>query len=400
VGHHHSVDGTDGQKKLREKMIIKANSQVAPFNDKAEDFITWRDDAIMSFKQAGRMEVLLPDFHEWAKAEGWTKVEILDADEWAYVILKDALAGCDDALDVFEMAPQGEGAKGFAHLRRHYELLSSNVKENLRLQLTNFKLKSGENPLKMFARLNKLYVRYGKTINPEPQTTESKIRKVLKLCSKFQSLDVKIKIIRSALTSGEKATKRGTCQWVCEQITAEWMSFGEDRDVQIHRMGAKDEGSNHDDKGNDQVEGGAVDMESFTAKDLQDMRKEMAELKVKVAHGAATKDLGQGKWSDSTPQGDGSGNFGLCLVPGCKNDIESPRKVIKRPTTCRTCWTDFHEGEKETMTLKDKRVVTKTRNPQWPKSVKIKSCSRLLFLGDASSPANIFRITAVISCRQ
>ena len=141
---------------------------------------------------------------------GWTKVEILDADEWAYVILKDALAGCDDALDVFEMAPQGEGAKGFAHLRRHYELLSSNVKENLRLQLTNFKLKSGENPLKMFARLNKLYVRHGKTINPEPQTTESKIRKALKLCSKFQSLDVKIKIIRSALTSGEKATKRST----------------------------------------------------------------------------------------------------------------------------------------------------------------------------------------------
>jgi hypothetical protein len=89
------------------------------------------------------MEVLLPDFHERAKAEGWTKVEILDADEWACVILKDALAGCDGALDVFEMTPQGEGAKGFAHLRRHYELLSSNVKEKLRLQITNFKLKSG-----------------------------------------------------------------------------------------------------------------------------------------------------------------------------------------------------------------------------------------------------------------
>jgi hypothetical protein len=184
VGHHHSVDGADGQKKLREKMIIKANSQVAPFNDKAEDFITWRDDAIMSFKQAGRMEVLLPDFHEWAKAEGWTKVEILDADEWAHVILKDALVGCDDALDEFEMAPQWEVAKGFAHLLRHYELLSSNVKENLRLQITNFKLKSGENPLKMFARLNKLYVRYGKTINPEPQTTESKTLNLKRLSLK------------------------------------------------------------------------------------------------------------------------------------------------------------------------------------------------------------------------
>jgi hypothetical protein len=54
VGHHHSVDGTDCQKKLREKMIIQANSQVALFNDKAEDFIAWRDDAIMPFKQAGR----------------------------------------------------------------------------------------------------------------------------------------------------------------------------------------------------------------------------------------------------------------------------------------------------------------------------------------------------------
>jgi hypothetical protein len=171
-----SAEGAARQKTLREKMIIKAVSELSPFNDVAEDFLVWRDSAVVAFRQAGRGPVLEPDFHNWAVDQGWTSLEIKEADEWAHVILKSALTGCDDALDVFDNAPAGEGSTAFAYLRRHYELLSSNVKEKLRKQIGNFKPIAGEDPLRMISRINKLHVKHGKTINPEPQSEEAKIR--------------------------------------------------------------------------------------------------------------------------------------------------------------------------------------------------------------------------------
>ena len=231
-----SAEGAGRQKKLREKMIITAVSELDPFNDVAEDFLVWRDNAVVAFRQAGRGPVLLPDFHEWAETQGWTRLEVKEAGEWAHVILKSALAGCENALDVFDCAPVGEGSTAFACLRRHYELLSSNVKEKLRLQIQNFKPLTGEDPLRMISRLNKLYVRCGKTINPEPQSVEAKIRRVLTNCAKFSSLGVKIKMIRSSLTSGDRPERKMTYTYICEEITAEWLSFGEEDSVQINAM--------------------------------------------------------------------------------------------------------------------------------------------------------------------
>ena len=83
-----SAEGAARQKTLREKMIIKAVSELSPFNDVAEDFLVWRDNAVVAFRQAGRGPVLEPEFHLWAEGQGWTPLEIEEADEWAHVILK------------------------------------------------------------------------------------------------------------------------------------------------------------------------------------------------------------------------------------------------------------------------------------------------------------------------
>ena len=216
-----SAEDAERQKKLREKMIITAAFELAPFNDVAEDFLVWRDNAVVSFRQAGRGPVLLPDFHECADDQGWTQLEVKEADEWAHVILKSALADCENALDVFDCAHVGEGSTAFACLRRHYELLSSNVKEKPRKQIQNLKPLTGEGPLRMISRLNKLYARCGKTINPEPQSVEAKIRRALTNCAKFSSLEIKIKIIRSSLTSEDRPERKMTCTHTCEEITAE-----------------------------------------------------------------------------------------------------------------------------------------------------------------------------------
>jgi hypothetical protein len=50
----HSAEGAESQRKLREKMIVNAVSELSPFNGMPEDFIEWRDNAVITFRQAGR----------------------------------------------------------------------------------------------------------------------------------------------------------------------------------------------------------------------------------------------------------------------------------------------------------------------------------------------------------
>jgi hypothetical protein len=97
-----------------------------------------------------------PDFRPEAKKQGWTQAEIKEADEWASVMIKAALAGCEDASGAFDQAPTGQGSLGFCCLRRHFELLGSNVAEGLRIDIDKFKPKAGESPVAMIRRFNKL----------------------------------------------------------------------------------------------------------------------------------------------------------------------------------------------------------------------------------------------------
>jgi hypothetical protein len=111
------------------------------------------------------------------------------------------------------------------------------------------------------------------------------------------------------------------------------------------------------------------------------LRAEMEELRIKVAHGAATSNLGQGKTVRFGANGEANEHparlekesFGKCLVPACNNEIEAPKYVAKRPTMCKTCWSEFHDGAQPTITLRDKRVVTKTPNGKHTRSVTIKA---------------------------
>jgi hypothetical protein len=143
-----------------------------------------------------------------------------------------------------------------------------------------------------------------------------------------------------------------TYVYICEEITAEWLSFGEEDSVQINAMAASE---------------------------VEALREEVNELRIKVAHGAATSDLGQGKQRFGNDSGKSTvdraikENFGTCLVPACNNDIEAPKFVAKRPTMCRTCWGEFHDGDEPSLALKDKRVVTKTPNGKYTRSVTIKA---------------------------
>ena len=220
-----TADGKETQKELREKMITTAVSKLSPFNDLPEDFVQWRDDATTTFTVAGRGMVLRPDFRMTAAAEGWTAAEIKETDEWASVIIKAALAGCDDALDAFDQAPSGQGSLGFCYLRRHFELLGSNVQEGLRIDVEKFKPKVGESPVQMIRRLNKLCQRYSRCPNPEAPTKESKLRKLYLNASKFEALRIKVRMIKSYMTSGKRPARESTYAFICEEIISEWLSF-------------------------------------------------------------------------------------------------------------------------------------------------------------------------------
>ena len=74
---------------MREALVKEAVKGVSAFTDNAEDWVEWRDATITVFQAAGRKEVLLPHFQEWALADGWSQEKIDEADGWAHTVLKD-----------------------------------------------------------------------------------------------------------------------------------------------------------------------------------------------------------------------------------------------------------------------------------------------------------------------
>jgi hypothetical protein len=346
-------------------MITSAVTTLPAFNDSPEDFVEWRDRAIQTFAAAGRAQVLCPNFQEWASSEGWTDQETLETDRWASVIIRSALAGCDMALDAFDQGKDGEGSMQFCYLRRHFELLGSNVREKLRREIEEFKPKSGEDPMAMIRRLNKLYLSCGKCPNPEPQSVESRTRKILNNAGKFDALAIKVKMIQSDLTSGKMKMDDMTHQGVCEELISEWLSFGAAESISISRLSSSELQTLRD--------------------DMEDLRRENKKLetKIKVANAAASKTLGQGKEGGAGNEGNRWGSRRnehgsiddakkiTCLITGCGKQFDAPRRSINPPTMCAGCWQEFHASSDETRTLKDNRVVTKTHNPKWPKSVSI-----------------------------
>ena len=358
-------EGEKLQSKLREKMITSAVTTLPAFNDSPEDFVEWRDRAMQTFAAAGRVQVLYPNFQEWAASEGWAAQEMLETDRWASVIIRSALAGCDMALDAFNQGKDGEGSMQFCYLRRHFELLGSNVREKLRRQIEDFKPKSGEDPTAMIRRLNKLYLSYEKCPNPEPQSVESRTRKILNNAGHFEALAIKVKMIQSELTSGKMNMDDMTCQAVCEELISEWLSFGAADTISINRLSSEEV--------------------AILREEMEQLRRDKLKLeaKIKVANAAASKKLGQGKeGSDRNDDGrwgsrrnasgssDGENKI-TCLVEGCGKTFDPPRRSANPPTMCSDCWQDFHASSDETKTLRDNRVVTKTHNPKWPKSVSI-----------------------------
>jgi hypothetical protein len=201
-------------------MITTAASKLSPFNDLPEDFVQWGDDAMTTFTVAGRGMVLRPDFREGAANEGWAAAEIKETDEWASITIKAALAGCDDALDACDQAPSGQGSLGFCHLRRHFELLGSNVQESLRLDVEKFKPKVGESPVQMIRRLNKLHQRCARCPNPETPAKESKLRKLHLNVFKCEALSIKVRTIKSDMTSGKRPANESTHAFICEEFVS------------------------------------------------------------------------------------------------------------------------------------------------------------------------------------
>jgi hypothetical protein len=224
------------QGKLREKMTTSAiTTMLAPFTDLPEDFIEWRDNAVHTFAAAGRAEVLQPDFRRWAQEEGWSDQEIWETDRWASVIIKSPLTGCEVALDAFQQAPPGQGSLGFCFLRRHFEILGQHVSDALRLKIENFSTEVGEDPTAMIRRLNKLYLRYSRCPNPEPQSRESKIRRLLLNASQYETLNIKVKMLRSMMTSGMMQINDNTYELISTELISEWLSFGMETQVNINK---------------------------------------------------------------------------------------------------------------------------------------------------------------------
>ena len=122
------------QSKVREALIKDAVKEVEVFTDDPEDWIQWRDATVAVFEAAGRKEVLMPRFREWAAADDWSTAMINEVGRWAHTVIGAGIVGCDTALDAFELAPPGQGSLAFAHMRRQFEIMGSFVKNKIRFK--------------------------------------------------------------------------------------------------------------------------------------------------------------------------------------------------------------------------------------------------------------------------
>jgi hypothetical protein len=221
------------QLKVREQLIKQAASTLAQFTDLPEDWIEWRDGAIEVFAAAGRKEVLLPHFRETATDMGWSKTQISEMDRWAHVVLKAAISGCSTALSAFGKAPANSGSLAFARMRRQFEFMGSYVKNKLRLQIEKFAPIVGEEPPTMIDRLDALYKKHAMQMNLEPQSEESKIRKVLEIAEMYDQLEGKVRAIKERTTGASADPRKCTYEYICMDINAQWLAWGKEDPVKI-----------------------------------------------------------------------------------------------------------------------------------------------------------------------
>ena len=371
------------QAKLREKMITSAVQTLTPFTDEPEDWIEWRDATLQTFKTAGRLIVLEPHYHAVAKSAGWSVFAIEEADRWAHAVMLAAMAGCPTALDAFELAPAGSGSLAFAELRRQFEIMGSYVKNKLRIQIEKFKPLVGEDPPTMIRRLDKLYKKYRLQMNPEPQSEESKVRKILALAEQFEALEDKVKNIRTRTTTANVDPRTIEYAYICVDLKAQWLAWGEESSVAIKLS--------------------RVQLEqqlAATQKRMDNLETAVAREKavqIKVAQAAASSDLGQGK------PGGGAGlkepererkqrvdnriDHGPCLIKDCQGRIFAP-KNLKSAALCGECWQSFHTSDETILELNDGRSVYKSGTDARPRNVDIKAL-RLLALKRDICPADL-----------
>jgi hypothetical protein len=306
------------QNKLREKMITSAVQTLTPFTDEPEDWIEWRNSTLNTFKTAGRRMVLEPHFRQTAVDEGWTGLEIEEADQWAHTVILAAMAGCPTALDAVEIAPAGSGSLAFAELRRQFEIMGSYVKEKLRKHIKKFKPMVGEAPPAMIRRLDKLYKKYSMQMNPEAQSEESKVRKILWLAEQFEALDDKVKTIKTRTTTANVDPATITYAYTCVDLKAQWLAWGEEASVSIKLSRAQLE----------------KQIESQQARlDALEKKQQSMGVDIKVAHGAASAGLGQGKPGGGADLGGGNRpprvdkriDHGPCLFKECTGRIFAPK---------------------------------------------------------------------------
>jgi hypothetical protein len=227
----------------------------------------------------------------------------------------------------------------------------------------------------MIRRLNKLHKKHAMQFNPEPQSEEMKTRKVLDLADRFKALEGKARAIRERTTSPRVDPITVTHEHTCVDLGAQWLAWGEEETMKIKVT--------------------RVDFEDRIAsqkKRLADLDRQFDEkMRIKVAHAAASKGLGQGKPGglddpkvparDSCGRPDRRIDHGQCLGTTntgakCVGRIIAPPSV-KEPALCEYCWQTFHAGTAEEHVLTNGRTMTKAPTAGRPRNITIK-CSRIL----------------------
>ena len=258
----------------------------------------------------------------------------------------------DKGAKVVERVGRFNGSTAWVNVRRHYELTGHSIRDQLRKEIDAFAPLASETPDSAFDRLDDLLQDYQSFPTATPFTNDDQIKMYLSIARRFAALDIKVRMIQSSLSSGERPPHRSSCEYIINELLGEWLSFGASEETLPIHLGV--------------IHPGALpptSPESDLTARLQVLEATVlaTQAQLKIAQAAAGAHLGKGKGAHpGSPNPKPSPvlvNLGPCQGVGCSAIVQAP-EYIKVRVLCQLCyesvrhiehhysprWSDRNEG--------------------------------------------------------
>ena len=106
-------------------------------------------------------------------------------------------------------------------VRRHFELMAHTVRDQLRKDIDGFAPVASETPDEAFDRLDDFLQDYSGFPISTTFSEDDLIKMHFRVARRFAALDIKVRMIQSELSSGDRPAHKCSCEYIVSEIMGE-----------------------------------------------------------------------------------------------------------------------------------------------------------------------------------